>query len=423
MHLGDVLQGIPGHGDEVGVLALFDGAHAVLHADDRRIDRRRHSQRVDRGRSPLDEDREHLGLHAVRTVAGLVEHASWRRRGAAPETKPNTGGQHFLPGLLHQAPAAVGRKAPQVARFILPHVQNSGGHRQVFLEKHFDVRVVGCDRVLDVVDPCFERPFEAVASITMGGDEQTASMRFIHRGLELLETRKRLVHHIPVRLEDERAGRRHLDMVDAVVRELAHGCAHRLGSIGNDVRAERFEVQRKRVVSRRRDIQDRSGDQQTRPPDEAALDRFAQLDIGVSAAMRPHHHLRGEAGVQALRGAVERHHHLMLQPSGRVGQVQVTVNQAREHGRLAQVDHPGAGGNLYAVGGTGVADSLARDEHNLIGDVRARPGIEHAPRANRDHLSRLGLSPHDCRNDQRPRDRYQSKARSQHGLPFHGRSP
>src|ERR1700676_1887388 len=150
LHFGDVLERISGDCDDVGELALFNRAQAVLHVDDLGVNRRCHTQGVYRSRPPFDVKGKHLGLHAMRTVALRVKHPSRWRGGAASKTESHTGSKHFFPRLLHQAKTAVRSKALQVLRLVLAHVQSSCGQRQVFLEEHFYVRIVGSDCVLDI---------------------------------------------------------------------------------------------------------------------------------------------------------------------------------------------------------------------------------------------------------------------------------
>src|SRR5262245_33629015 len=76
LHLGDVTERISCDGDQIGDLVLLDDAQLVLPVNDGGVDRRCHLERI-RGRgAPLDKDWKHLGLHAVRALAGLVEDPS-----------------------------------------------------------------------------------------------------------------------------------------------------------------------------------------------------------------------------------------------------------------------------------------------------------------------------------------------------------
>src|SRR5439155_7947461 len=123
-HFSDVSQGIAGDGDQISDLALFDRAETILLVDDGGIDRGSHLQGERRGGAPLDENREHFGLHAVRALAGLVENAPLAvrdRRRPAAVAEPNPGGQHLLllPGHLLESPPAVGPESLEVTRFIL----------------------------------------------------------------------------------------------------------------------------------------------------------------------------------------------------------------------------------------------------------------------------------------------------------------
>jgi hypothetical protein len=102
--------------------------------------------------------------------------------------------------------------------------------------------------------------------------------------------------------------------------------------------------------------------------------------------VRAHGHQRGEAGVQTSRGGIQTHHHLVLIIAGRVGQVNVAINQTRKHGRLAEINHLGARRNLHRAGRTHIGNLVAADQHDLIRQICARLGIEHLAGANSHHL-------------------------------------
>ena len=107
--------------------------------------------------------------------------------------------------------------------------------------------------------------------------------------------------------------------------------------------------------------------------------------------MRPLDHLSGVAGLQTFCRIVQRHHHLVLQPSHPVRQVKVAVNQARQHRGPAQVDHFRAGRDGHTGGWADTRDALALDEHHLVRQHPARNRIKQLARADRG--GRCGLRP------------------------------
>src|SRR5882672_397285 len=242
LHFRNVGQRISGHSDHVGELALFDGAEGVLLVDDLGVDCRRHAQGIYGTGSPLDEDREHFSLDAVRAIAFSVIDPPWRRRGAAAPTEDYTGGQHFFPRHLHQAVAAVGRPFLQVPGFVLAVVQDRSGDGHALLDELFYVVIGGGGGVLNIVDPDLDRDLEAVTPIRVGGDPHAASVRLILDGSKFVLRGKRLIEHLAFFVEIERAGRMNFDVVDAVIGQLTDGGAHRVRSVRGDVWFVRREL-------------------------------------------------------------------------------------------------------------------------------------------------------------------------------------
>ncbi len=124
------------------------------------------------------------------------------------------------------------------------------------------------------------------------------------------------------------------------------------------------------------------------------IDGVAQFDRGV-----------GEWGIQILerREACKQiRQRVMLSGDERarvVGllilhQVHVPVDQARQHGRRAEVDHARARRNFHAVRGTHVRDPVALNHDYLIREVRSRARIEQAPGADSHSLGRRRLHRH-----------------------------
>src|SRR5262245_37957728 len=95
-HLGDIRERIARNGDNVGELALLDGADVGRPSDEIRGDRRGRAQRLHRCHPPLHQIGELILLRAVR-----------ERPGAAAERQHAAGRQRLLDALLHEAQAAV----------------------------------------------------------------------------------------------------------------------------------------------------------------------------------------------------------------------------------------------------------------------------------------------------------------------------
>ena len=56
----------------------------------------------------------------------------------------------------------------------------------------------------------------------MGRDEHAVFVRLVHRRLQFVECRNRLIHHFSIRLEGVHAGRCDLGVVRAVLGQVAH---------------------------------------------------------------------------------------------------------------------------------------------------------------------------------------------------------
>src|SRR5712692_7686231 len=149
-----------------------------------------------------------------------------------------------------------------------------------------------------------------------------------------------------------------------------------------DSRAERVRALCWELVG----AEHRTRRQQARTLNLSAVDVVAQLHVYVFATVGAHRHLRGEAGLQTVRGAPRR----LRRCCGAVSQVNVAVDQSRQHRRLAQVDDPRIGGNLHAPRRSDVRNSVASNEHDLIRQIHARLHVEQAAGANGDHLRLRG---------------------------------
>ena len=78
-----------------------------------------------------------------------------------------------------------------------------------------------------------------------------------------------------------------------------------------------------------------------------------------------------------------------------IGEVNMPIDQPRQHGCLAQVDHPGTSRNLNTGRGSDIGNPVAPDEHHLIGHIVPRPRIEHPAGSNSNKLQTLwSLRPH-----------------------------
>src|ERR1700730_15573117 len=85
--------------------------------------------------------------------------------------------------------------------------------------------------------------------------------------------------------------------------------------------------------------------------------------------MRAHDHLRGETGPQALRCAIQSDQHLVLETPRSIREMNVTIDQPRQHGRLAQVNDLCSSRSLDTVGWTYFSNSVATDKYYLIAQI------------------------------------------------------
>ena len=105
-------------------------------------------------------------------------------------------------------------------------VENRGGDGQVLLHHLADVVIVRGSGMLDVVEAEIDRHLQSFATVGVRGDPHSAPVRFVDHGGELFARGKRLVKHLAVLVEIERAGRVNLHVLDAVLGEFAHRVAH-----------------------------------------------------------------------------------------------------------------------------------------------------------------------------------------------------
>jgi hypothetical protein len=89
----------------------------------------------------------------------------------------------------------------------------------------------------------------------------------------------------------------------------------------------------------------------------------------------------------------------MLQPTLYVRQVNVTINQSRQYGGLAEVDYFCARRNFYFVGWSYVRDFIAGNKDDLIGQIRSGLRVKHFSSAYRRNLT-LGGGHDGRREDQ-----------------------
>src|SRR2546427_7407268 len=104
----------------------------------------------------------------------------------------------------------------------------------------------------------------------MAGYKQAQSVCFLYRGFDFIESGKFLVPHLAgARFEGKRARRHDLDMVDAIVGQLAHRLSKLPGPIRTYGRFEGLEIQRKCRSSGGGDLDERPRRKYARTVDEA----------------------------------------------------------------------------------------------------------------------------------------------------------
>ena len=125
------------------------------------------------------------------------------------------------------------------------------------------------------------------------------------------------------------------------------------------------------------------------------VDGVADRDVAVSVAVRAHISRGGEARPQIGLHVLDGDQHGRFGCSvrlARVEHVRVRVDQAGQHGRLAQVDHLRARRNLDLGLRSDFGDPLTRKEHHLLRQHLAGLAVEHAAGADRDHARRWGTT-------------------------------
>ena len=101
---------------------------------------------------------------------------------------------------------------------------------------------------------------------------------------------------------------------------------------------------------------------------------------------------RGVTGFQTLSRAMDR---LLPLIAFAISEVNVPIDQPRQHGCLAQVDDLGACRNLDTSRRSDVGNAVTPDEHHLIVHVDPRLGIENLAGSNGNNLQTLwSLGPH-----------------------------
>ena len=123
----------------------------------------------------------------------------------------------------------------------------------------------------------------------------------------------------------------------------------------------------------------------------AFVDRVADLDVRVAVAMRAHVPRGGEAGPQVglrvLHGDQQRLFRVFRR-GALVEHVRVRVDEPRQQGGLAEVDHLNAGRNLHGVFRADIGNPIAGDQHDPAREHLARGAVEQAPRADGDRTRR-----------------------------------
>ncbi len=150
----------------------------------------------------------------------------------------------------------------------------------------------------------------------------------------------------------------------------------------------------RRIIRSAAGVQRGAGDLHAGAGDQTFIDGVAQFDSRVSVG-RVHVLNGGEAAVEIHQGVVESDERCVrIVGIGALDQVHVAVDQAGQHGGAAEIDHGDAGGDLDFIGGADVDDAVAFNQDDLVREIGAGLGIEHASGAHRDALRRRGLHVH-----------------------------
>src|SRR5439155_26969212 len=96
----------------------------------------------------------------------------------------------------------------------------------------------------------------------------------------------------------------------------------------------------------------------------------------------------------------------------------VSVDQSRKHGGVAQVDHLGSRRNLETRGRPNIGYPIASDEHDLIGEISSGLRIEHPAGSNGNNLTLRSLGPQSS-GPLRAQQKGQTNDRQQRSLETH----
>ena len=140
------------------------------------------------------------------------------------------------------------------------------------------------------------------------------------------------------------------------------------------------------------------GDQHPRPHGDAGVDGVPQPHVHVIPGADVAH--RGEAGIQSSLGVAGGVQRLLRRKAEAVvveslvvvvleleGEVDVGIDEARQEGRVAEIDHPRTRRHRDAVAGRG--DRAALDHHDAVVDQPAGDTVEQVGRLQDDRRLRL----------------------------------
>ena len=261
----------------------------------------------------------------------------------------------------------------------------------------------------------------------MRGDGEAPLVRLVDDGLHLLEAHLLLAGlGIP---REHAAGGADLDHPRAVLAQLAHALAALLGAVGvvlAALRHRRREVGAVAVAAG--GAEGVGGRQDARPRHLALVDGLAKTDvvprIGAEVADG------GEPGLERLRRCWYRQHRpvavVVLQPVVAAVRwvavdVHVHVDQARQHGHVAEVEAGGIGGcvDLPAAGGDGGDAAVSDEQLGVVLDAAAAC-LEQAVGAD-DRGTGEGLQAGDERQGEAEGQRDRTQRRVNHGSFLVGR--
>ncbi len=240
----------------------------------------------------------------------------------------------------------------------------------------------------------------------MGLDPQTEVTGFVDRGQQLF--RSEFLRMGIAAVSQHGSAGKNFDVIDTVVGELTNYFSHFPRTIGFAVVQVPWKLNVGSKASERAGSAGNgdvgAGNEHARADDIAAIDGVTKSNV-AEGAISSHIADGGESGLEHSAGVGHRLEHDLrsslfelthgLAVMCAIGDVSVAIDKAGQNGHLAEVDDGGVGGDRDSLPET--FNLRIADEDDLVGENRARVGIDEAPGADRRNLSgRESRQSEDC---------------------------